>query len=377
MPDQQGRAERAARIARRGLHPDFVERPFAQNPTVADAVERDTAREAEIAQTSELMCVAGHSQHDLLGHSLERARKVHVPLRQFRFGPARPSAEEPIELAVRHSQTRDEIEVVEVKMKRTVRLKIDKLIENELFEFWFAVGRQSHHFVFAGVDPEPEIISERRIEQAERMWKMLLGQHLDTITRAAANAGGGPFTDAVNCQNRSLVKRRWKKRGRSVRLMMLREQNVAFVIELVADDLFDPHFALDPERHRFEKRSQPAGRTGEISREEAFAFQERFFVKRDKIDISRRDQPAQRDTGADGVDRELSVMFLAGEPFLLCRSNDFFIAHKARGAVVIKRGDAENVHRLSYFALAASNACHAIHARSQFCLAAQHSASSK
>jgi hypothetical protein len=50
VPGRQRRAERAAGIARRRLHPEPVEAAVAQHLAVGDAVERDAAGEAEVAR---------------------------------------------------------------------------------------------------------------------------------------------------------------------------------------------------------------------------------------------------------------------------------------------------------------------------------------
>jgi hypothetical protein len=47
MPDQLRHAQRAARVARRRLDPELLERPLAEDPTVAHAVERHAAGQAE------------------------------------------------------------------------------------------------------------------------------------------------------------------------------------------------------------------------------------------------------------------------------------------------------------------------------------------
>jgi hypothetical protein len=46
--DRERDADGAARVAGRGLDPEPLERPFAQQAAVADAVERDAARETEV-----------------------------------------------------------------------------------------------------------------------------------------------------------------------------------------------------------------------------------------------------------------------------------------------------------------------------------------
>jgi hypothetical protein len=44
------------------------------------------------------------------------------------------------------------------------------------------------------------------------------------------------------------------------------------------------------------------------------------------------------------MDRESGIVFLSGEPFLLRRCKDLPVAHKAGGAIVIKRGNSQYVH---------------------------------
>ena len=49
VPDEERGAERAAGVAGRGLNPDALERPFAQDAAVRHAVERDAAGETEVS----------------------------------------------------------------------------------------------------------------------------------------------------------------------------------------------------------------------------------------------------------------------------------------------------------------------------------------
>ena len=55
-----------------------------------------------------------------------------------------------------------------------------------------------------------------------------MGQ-LQTVAAANADAGRGPFADAVERQNRGLVKRRGKERAGGVRLVMIGEDEAALV----------------------------------------------------------------------------------------------------------------------------------------------------
>jgi len=176
------------------------------------------------------------------------------------------------------------------------------------------------------------------------MGKMLLGQHLDAIAGTTADAGGGPLADTVDGENGRLIKGRWKKCRGSVRLVMFRKENLSVEMELIADDLFDPHFAFDPDRHRFEEGSETARRAGEIGGKKPLTFEERFLVERDKIDIFRGGQFTLRQTGADRVDRKFGVVFFPGKTFLLCGSDDFAVTDEACGAIVVKSRYAKNVH---------------------------------
>src|SRR6185437_5974755 len=65
---RERRADRAAGIAGRGLHPDAVEDVLAQQLAVGDAVQRHAAGQADVLRTRLLLHRAGEAQHDLLGH---------------------------------------------------------------------------------------------------------------------------------------------------------------------------------------------------------------------------------------------------------------------------------------------------------------------
>ena len=99
MPGELRHAERAAGVAGRGLDPELLERALAQQPAVAHAVERDAAGEAEPVEPGLAVHRARHAEHDLLGHDLDRAGEVHLPLRQLGLRLPRRAAEQPVERA--------------------------------------------------------------------------------------------------------------------------------------------------------------------------------------------------------------------------------------------------------------------------------------
>ena len=106
VPEAQRHAERAAGIAGRRLDPDLLERAFAQDAAVADAVERHAAGQAQIAHAGLAMRERGHLQHHLFGDVLDRPRQVHFALRQRALGLARRAAEQPLEPPTRSSSGR-------------------------------------------------------------------------------------------------------------------------------------------------------------------------------------------------------------------------------------------------------------------------------
>ena len=97
MPDVQRDAERAAGVAGGRLNPELVDDLLAQDPSVADAVERDAAGEAQVAEAGLLSRVPRHLDHRFFGDVLNRARQVHLALRQLGFRPPGGTIEEPLE----------------------------------------------------------------------------------------------------------------------------------------------------------------------------------------------------------------------------------------------------------------------------------------
>ena len=123
-----GRADRAAGIAGRRLHPDAVEQVLAQQLAVGDAVQRHAAGQADVLGAGLLLHRARQPQHDLLGDGLHRGREVHVVLGQKLFGLARLAAEQRAELLVRHAQPGAIVEVGLVEAEGAVFLEVDDVV---------------------------------------------------------------------------------------------------------------------------------------------------------------------------------------------------------------------------------------------------------
>src|SRR5262249_33449683 len=164
MPSKQRRAERTAGIARGRLNPDAVENAVAQNTSVRDAVERDSAGQTKISLSGFLANVPRHPQYDFVDYILDRASQVHVALGQPRFRFTWRSVEQAVKRNVRHGQADTGIKRFDVESERPVVFEIDHLAQNYIAIFWLAVRREPHQFVFAGIDFEPGEISERGVK---------------------------------------------------------------------------------------------------------------------------------------------------------------------------------------------------------------------
>ncbi len=81
--DEKRDADGASGIPGRRLNPDLLERTFAEQTAVPDAVERDSTRQAQIFRARFLVHVASHSQHDLFGDLLNGCGQVHFSLGQL------------------------------------------------------------------------------------------------------------------------------------------------------------------------------------------------------------------------------------------------------------------------------------------------------
>src|ERR1051325_7714050 len=115
------------------------------------------------------------------------------------------------------------------------------------------------------------------------MRKFHLLDQLDFIGFATTVTGRGPFANTIHGKNRGGLIRRWKKGGGRVRFVMLRKKDRAGKRKFSGDVVLHPYLFLQPDRHRFEERTQPFRRKRKISVQQAIELQERFFVKRDDV----------------------------------------------------------------------------------------------
>ena len=209
-------AQRSAGIARRGLNPDVLEMAVAQHLAVGHAVQRDAAGQAEIRHAGFGRERSREPKDHFFERRLDGCRDVHVLLRQ-RFGRlARRQAEQAMKARVGHRQAGAVIEIIQIQMEGAVGLHVDQVIEDLFGELWLAIGRQAHQLVLARIHLEAGVISERRIEQPERMRKVDFLQDFEPIAAAVSHRSCGPFADAIHGQDRrpprtAKERRRWRR----------------------------------------------------------------------------------------------------------------------------------------------------------------------
>src|SRR5688572_26769811 len=88
-----------------------------------------------------------------------------------------------------------------------------------------AVRSEPHDLVFAGVDPESEVMGKRGIQKPERVRKVDLPPHFEGVSEAKGERRCRPFPYAVHRQHRGLFERGREKCACRVRKMMLGEEN--------------------------------------------------------------------------------------------------------------------------------------------------------
>ena len=141
-------------------------------------------------------------------------------------------AEQRIKALVRHREPVAIIEIIEIEPERPIGFEIDEMIANELRIAGLAIRREAHELVFAGIHLEAGVIGERRIQQAEAMWKMNLLVNSKFISFADRHRGRRPFTNAIERQHGGTVERRGIKSGSRVAQMVLAKQQPLLPIEV-------------------------------------------------------------------------------------------------------------------------------------------------
>ena len=343
-------AERAAGVARRGLQPDLVEDFLAQQLAVRHAVERDAAREAQVAFAGFARHAARELDDHFFGDDLNARGQIHFALRQGRLGLARRAAEQLVELRIGHAQSGAVVEVVHVETERAVVLHVDEMVADLLHEPRLAIGREAHHLVLAGVDLEAGVVRERGIQQAQRVREVDLANDLEICAVADRERSRRPLADAIHGQHGGALERRRIERARRMTQVVLGEEQPCIPVDAVAErrlqclrkDVLLEQLVLHPHGQRLAKGRESARRERQIRLEQALELQERLVVEGDMVEIAGR-QAGFLEAVAHGVLGKTIVVLLARETLFLRGRDDLAVHHEGGGRVVVVRGDAENL----------------------------------
>lgn len=135
-----------------------------------------------------------------------------------------------------------------------------------------------------------------------------------------------------------------------MRLVVLRIENRAVVVQRPAQAAIGVELLLDPERAGLEERREAARGGLQVDLEDPLELEERLVVEADVRQILGFDS-GLAEAVRDRARREGGVTLDAGEPLLLRRGHDLAVAEQAGRAVVVERGDAEDVDRARHGAI--------------------------
>ena len=293
---------------------------------------------------------AAHGKNHIFQHILNGSGQVHLTLGQQLLRRACRTVEQSIELGIGHAQPGAIIEIVHVQLEAAVRLNIDQVVFDHGGEPRLAIGRKPHHLVLAGIHLEAGIVGERRIEQAKRMGKVDLLQHVQLMAMANGQGGGGPFAHPVHGQDGGLMEGGGEEGTRRMTLVVLGEQQLLRPVE-VRQMLFEfrveqrllKQLLFQPNGHGHGERAVAARRKAQIGLKQALKLQEGLVVECDVIDCVKRDACLTQ-TVINRPVRKAGIMLFAREAFFLSGGHDFAVADQRCRAVVVEGGDAKKIH---------------------------------
>lgn len=176
------------------------------------------------------------------------------------------------------------------------------------------------------------------------MREAYISKDIELVAFSDTVAGRGPFADTVDGKECRLVVRGRVKGRSGVRLVVLREYHSPLKACLSLYNLFYPELLFYPQRHRLDKRLESKGRVCHEGIEYPLELQEGLFIVGDVVDVLDRDAATFK-AEPDGVGGEPVVVLFSREAFLLGRTDYLPGPDEARGAVMIKSGDTEYIHR--------------------------------
>ena len=180
-----------------------------------------------------------------------------------------------------------------LSLKEPSSFSCDELVEDQVDVARLAVRREPHHLVLARVHLEAGVVGERRVEHAERVRVVQLGEQLEVLAAPDAVRRRRPLADAVHREHGGLLERRRVERARGVRLVVLGEEQLALVAAELRADAASPvkSFSFSHTGIAVRNELQPLRRDAEVVLEDALELEERLVVEADVVELGRRRCP--------------------------------------------------------------------------------------
>ena len=159
MPDVKRRAQTSARVARRRLHEEVLERRFVKNASVHHRIERHAARHTKVFLVGHLLDFLDQIDRRVFQNLLRAGGDIPMMLgqlfaRQTRFADFFDNRVGKLIMLCQMM-----IENFNVEMKIAAAVFGQNLFREKIVKFRFAVSRQTHYFPFiAGKHIEADVI---------------------------------------------------------------------------------------------------------------------------------------------------------------------------------------------------------------------------
>src|SRR5689334_363771 len=115
-------------------------------------------------------------------------------------------------------------------------------------------------------------------------------------------------------------------------------------LQRIREQLLLKELFADPQRHSHLERTEAARRKRQVRFEQSLELQKRLVIEDDVIDILQR-HPAFREAILHRVMGEAGVVFFPAEALFLRGCDDLAVPYQGGGAVMVERGNPENVHQ--------------------------------
>ena len=221
---------------------------------------------------------------------------------------------------------------------------VEQVGEDHVDKARLAVGGESHHLVLAIVDPKPQVLGERRVEQAQAVGEADLVEEGEPASFAHADGVGRPLADAVGGERGGPLKRREEEGARGVGLVV-RGVDHPLLAEVLGEVPLEPELVGEPAGDGVGPGAEPLRRDAHHRVEHAPELEHRLLVEGDQVEVARR-ETGLREAGVDRVPGVAGVVLDPCEPLLLGGSHHASIHQQCGGTIVVEGGDSQDVHAL-------------------------------